>query len=385
VRRPLVEALGDASVKDEATAPAPASFQMGLLNDGALPPQDDPAYLLAPLPGYWMYDAPIGPRSTGDIFARLGNVLLLPTQIARLLAPFPVVGPANYSDDWGAPRHVPSYHPHAGTDIFAQHGTPVIASFDGVIAKIGRDTTIGGNSLRLVLPDGTFLYYAHLAGFARSIEEGAAVRQGDVLGFVGDTGNARGTPPHLHFEIHPGGGEPTPPVPYLDRWLADARVAVDQYAAVAVTPLAPVVAPPASVGTPAQQPLQPAPAELPIPSGSQAASRPELEGTAAATDAASPLAVLILLGVAALLFLMLRGSRRPRAAQTPTSAKSGGEPAWLGPFVPLSVGEDEESLATTVASIAGPASRSARRAAPGFEPLPLEVVATSPGDGPPAS
>ncbi|MBW3664572.1 MAG: M23 family metallopeptidase [Actinobacteria bacterium] len=382
VRQPLVEAM--AAGKDGTPSlGVPTAFEMGVLNDGSLPPEPDDEFLLAPLPGYWMYAEAPGPRSTSDIFELFGQALLLPSQIARLLAPFPVAGPANYSDDWGAPRHVPSYHPHAGTDIFAPYGTPVIASFDGVIGRIGRDTAIGGNSLRLVTADGTFLYYAHLAGFAPGIDEGVEVEQSDVLGFVGDSGNAAGTPPHLHFEIHPGGGGPIPPVPYLDRWLADARAAAGQYAAVSVTPLAPVVAPPASleVAGPAGQstPALPATPQAPV----QAA--PALPaGTAGASDATSPLALLILLGTAALFTLMLRGSRRPRpAVAVGAPAPALPDLALPGlPFEPLPLGDEERvpiPIPVGARSVAAREARSGRQRA-SFEPLPLDLVAPVPRD-----
>jgi peptidoglycan LD-endopeptidase LytH len=62
---------------------------------------------------------------------------------------------------------------------------------------------------------GTYYYYAHLAAFADGMHEGKVVDAGDLVGYVGDTGNAKGGAPHLHFEIRPGGGAPVNPYPLL--------------------------------------------------------------------------------------------------------------------------------------------------------------------------
>jgi hypothetical protein len=155
------------------------------------------------------------------VLEALGAAGVAPEVVAKVLAPFPVAGPASYSDDWAAPRLVPAFHLHAGTDVFAPRHTPVVASDDGTVSRLGH-SAIGGISLRLTTAGGTYYYYAHLDAYAPGLVEGAAVTQGQVLGFVGTTGNAEGTSPHLHYEIHPQGGEAVPPVPYLDRWLAEA-------------------------------------------------------------------------------------------------------------------------------------------------------------------
>lgn len=177
-----------------------------------------------------------GTRSTGPLFDRLAGLRLAPNQVARLLAPFPVAGRASYSDDWGLPRHGPGdlARTHKGVDVFADRSTPVIASVDGVVSGMTTAGVLGGTSLRLTAPDGTFFYYAHLDRFAPGVSEGDRVARGRVLGFVGNTGNAAGTGPHLHFEIHPEGGAAVPPVPYLDRWLAEAAQLIDTLAAAPV-------------------------------------------------------------------------------------------------------------------------------------------------------
>ena len=65
---------------------------------------------------------------------------------------------------------------------------------------------------------GNGFYYAHLTAYSPAAVEGASVTRGTVLGYVGDSGDAQGTSPHLHFEIHPGGGGPVPPYPIVTGW-----------------------------------------------------------------------------------------------------------------------------------------------------------------------
>jgi murein DD-endopeptidase MepM/ murein hydrolase activator NlpD len=115
---------------------------------------------------------------------------------------FPVHGPASYVDTFGAGRAVVGWH--HGEDIFAPMGAPVLAVAPGTVFSVGWND-IGG--LRLWLRDdkGNEFYYAHLSAFSPLAVDGARVRAGDVLGFVGNSGDAETTPPHLHFEIHPVG------------------------------------------------------------------------------------------------------------------------------------------------------------------------------------
>jgi murein DD-endopeptidase MepM/ murein hydrolase activator NlpD len=133
---------------------------------------------------------------------------------------FPVGGLASYSHDWWFPRYGPGWRLHQGTDIFAAFGTPVRAPVDGTV-KV-HNGGLGGLSVYVVQPDGTYWYLAHLAATTDGLAEGAAVKTGDVVGFVGDSGNARGGPPHLHFEVHPGGGGAIDPKAVLDQFITDA-------------------------------------------------------------------------------------------------------------------------------------------------------------------
>jgi Transglycosylase-like domain/Peptidase family M23 len=134
---------------------------------------------------------------------------------------FPVYGPVAFSDTFGASR--PDVSWHHGDDVFAPLGSPILAVTDGTLFSVGWNQ-IGGNRLWLRDRQGNYFYYAHLAAFATTAVDGAKVRAGQVIGFVGNTGDAAGTPYHLHFEIHPvallglGYDGAVDPTPYLRRW-----------------------------------------------------------------------------------------------------------------------------------------------------------------------
>ncbi len=132
-------------------------------------------------------------------------------------AVFPVVGSYTYTDTFGAYRADMPNHQHEGDDIFAAKGTPVVAVLDGTITGLST-TTIGGNNIHLTDARGDYFYYAHLVRFATGLEQGDHVIAGQTIGYVGNTGDAATTPPHLHFEIHPDGGLAVDPTPYLDAW-----------------------------------------------------------------------------------------------------------------------------------------------------------------------
>jgi len=113
---------------------------------------------------------------------------------------FPVYGPVSFSDTFGAARADVGWH--HGDDIFAPLGAPVLAVASGTVFSVGWNN-IGGNRLWLKDQQGNEFYYAHLSAFAPRAVNGGRVRKGDVVGFVGNTGDAEATPYHLHFEIHP--------------------------------------------------------------------------------------------------------------------------------------------------------------------------------------
>jgi hypothetical protein len=134
---------------------------------------------------------------------------------------FPVFGPAAFVDSFGAPRANVSWH--HGVDIFAPLGAPVLAVSRGTLFSVGWND-IGGNRLWLRDEAGNEFYYAHLSAFSTLAVDGARVEAGAVLGFVGTSGDAEGTPPHLHFEIHPVGllalgyDGAVNPTPYVEAW-----------------------------------------------------------------------------------------------------------------------------------------------------------------------
>jgi murein DD-endopeptidase MepM/ murein hydrolase activator NlpD len=128
---------------------------------------------------------------------------------------FPVAGPVQFSDDWGYARA--GGRSHQGIDLFAARGTPVVAVADGTLFNVGWNG-LGGWRLWVRDASGNGFYYAHMDAYSPAAREGAAVTRGTVLGYVGDTGDARGTPTHLHFEVHPGGGGPVPPYPIVTGW-----------------------------------------------------------------------------------------------------------------------------------------------------------------------
>ena len=133
---------------------------------------------------------------------------------------FPMGGEASYSHDWLYPRFTPTFHLHKGTDIFAAHGTPVRSPADGVFTQ--SHGAVGGLAAYVREGNGTFYYMAHLNGFPNNVKSGQRVKVGDIVGFNGDSGNAKGGAPHVHFEVHPRGGAAVDPKPFLDRWLAEA-------------------------------------------------------------------------------------------------------------------------------------------------------------------
>jgi len=125
---------------------------------------------------------------------------------------FPSQGRCSFVDSWHEPR--PGGRLHIGVDIIGPKGLALYAVVDGTITKMyGADSKLSGNALRLTAPDSTYFFYAHLDSFAPGITIGSAVRAGQIIGYMGATGNAGIS--HLHFEIHPGGGEAINPYPVI--------------------------------------------------------------------------------------------------------------------------------------------------------------------------
>jgi murein DD-endopeptidase MepM/ murein hydrolase activator NlpD len=122
----------------------------------------------------------------------------------------PVQGPHAFSNDYGDPRGGGSSH--QGNDILAPRGTPVVANVGGVVTQ--RNGAVSGLAYFLAGDDGNRYFGAHLDSFGAS----GRVAAGTVIGAVGSTGDASGGPPHLHFEIHPGGSGYTNPYPTLTKY-----------------------------------------------------------------------------------------------------------------------------------------------------------------------
>jgi murein DD-endopeptidase MepM/ murein hydrolase activator NlpD len=158
-----------------------------------------------------------------------------PLDVSAPLSPegyvFPVYGPSSFTDTFKAPRAGVGWH--HGEDIFAPLGAPLLAVADGTVFSVGWNDR-GGYRFWLRDRQGNQFYYAHLSAFSPLAVDGNEVRAGDVIGFLGNTGDAQRTPYHLHFEIHPVGLLPlgydgvVNAFPYLSAWrrLQDISLAV---------------------------------------------------------------------------------------------------------------------------------------------------------------
>ena len=140
---------------------------------------------------------------------------------AKLILPVEGISKGELRDTWGAAR---GSRKHTAIDILAERGKPALAAVDGTILKL-FSSKAGGLTIYLADRDRkTLYYYAHLDRYADGVRDGLAVKQGDVIGYVGTTGNAPPGTPHLHFGIEalpPSGewwkGQPTNPYPILMR------------------------------------------------------------------------------------------------------------------------------------------------------------------------
>lgn len=188
-----------------------------------------------------------GSSSSSGLFARMAELTALGLPEAEAVrigfGRFPIAGEARYSHDWLFPRYGPGFRFHLGTDVFAAHGTPVRAPVDGIAQSANGG--LGGLTVKVIMPDGTYFYLAHLSGLVEGFVDGMAVSTGDVVGYVGDSGNARGGAPHLHIGVYPKGGPPVDPKPILDQFLAEAEALLPEVV-VAVQSAMPAPAPAAA-------------------------------------------------------------------------------------------------------------------------------------------
>jgi len=151
-----------------------------------------------------------------------------PLKVPRLI--FPVVGGASYIDDFGAPR---PGGPHQGNDLLAARHTPAVAVEPGTV-KMWTSSASAGCMLYLHGDSGTTYLYIHLnndlganndnagkcvpgTAYAPGLKDGLHVGAGQLVGYVGDSGDANGIHPHLHFEVHPNDGKAVDPYPFLRR------------------------------------------------------------------------------------------------------------------------------------------------------------------------
>ena len=152
-------------------------------------------------------------------FAERAQALFAPLNGTQLRMPVVGISAHNLSNSWHDPRE--GGRVHKGIDIFAPKGTEVVAVADGIVSYIG-DQKLGGHCLWLTTENGASFYYAHLDRWAPGLYEGMEVQAGDLLGFVGNTGNAKYTPSHLHFGVNES-DEMVNPYPLLTHAVTVAR------------------------------------------------------------------------------------------------------------------------------------------------------------------
>ena len=198
----------------------------------------------APTTGKEKRPKPPKPTKAPEPTGLPGPVKAPPTVTPALTAGgyvFPVYGPSSFIDTFGAFRGDVSGGWHHGDDIFAPLGAPILACASGTVFSVGWNK-LGGNRLWLRDGQGNEFYYAHLSAFSPAATNGAHVEAGAVIGFLGNTGDAEGTPYHLHFEIHPVGllglgyDGAVDPTSYLFAWKKLHDLAITDAGAFIVAP-----------------------------------------------------------------------------------------------------------------------------------------------------
>lgn len=158
----------------------------------------------------------------------ISDKLLLYVRVARLYAadppskismPLAGVKKSQIANTWQAPR---GSRRHEGQDIFAKRGTPIYSATRGYVYRIGENR-LGGQTVTVIGAGGRVYYYAHLDSYAAGLSEGDYVTTKTKLGFVGTTGNAQGTPPHLHFGVYTPTGAINPLPLLSDRTVSNPR------------------------------------------------------------------------------------------------------------------------------------------------------------------
>ncbi|MCK4080450.1 M23 family metallopeptidase [Acinetobacter radioresistens] len=156
---------------------------------------------------------PASGESAGFRYPFLYSQLMNKKLSGQLPVPVEGVTRKQLQDTWGAARS--EGRKHEGIDIFAKRGTPVLSTTEGIVRQVGTNN-LGGQVVWVTGPDLTHHYYAHLENYAENITAGDWIEAGEVIGYVGNTGNARGTPPHLHYGIYINRQGAINPYPYLE-------------------------------------------------------------------------------------------------------------------------------------------------------------------------
>jgi murein DD-endopeptidase MepM/ murein hydrolase activator NlpD len=210
----FVTALDIRLTKPHGGLPAGSEIQLGHV-DLSLPEAPAPSLPAGPLPG----DRPQLLPEVTEPLVGVPQLVTPPLDAGPYM--FPVYGPSSFGDTYGADRFDVTYH--HGDDISGELGQPLIAVANGTVFSVGWNR-VGGNQLWLRDHQGNLFYYAHLAAFSTNVRNGTRVKAGEVVGFMGNTGDAEGGVTHLHFEVHPvsliyldydGAVDPTT---YLQSW-----------------------------------------------------------------------------------------------------------------------------------------------------------------------
>lgn len=188
---------------DHGGLPAGSEIQIGYAEANAQASEPAPLPVPPSMPTTTTVKPPKAPH-TGGGPPVLGEPPDVTPQLTAGGYVFPVYGNSSWTDTFGAFRGDVSGNWHHGTDIFAALGAPILAVADGTVFSVGWNR-VGGWRLWLRDTEGNLFYYAHLSAYSPLAVNGAIVKAGDVLGFVGSSGDAEHTPYHLHFEIHPVG------------------------------------------------------------------------------------------------------------------------------------------------------------------------------------
>lgn len=242
------------------TTTTPASSGTGPGDQSTSTTASGPTTTIPPTPEMRAEQASVrrtGPSSTEPLMAALAPLArlgLTPAQTAILgFGQFPVAGLASYSDIFLEYRSWPQPHVHQGIDIDAPEGTPLRSPAEGTLTYSDADPEGYGLTALVTQSDGTVYLLAHMSATVLGLDSGAAVTQGQVIGFVGATGDSTG--PHLDFEIHPHGGAAIDAKPILDEYVAAAIAAapalIAHYEGTSGTPAA---APEVAVPQPAPAP-----------------------------------------------------------------------------------------------------------------------------------